>query len=49
MRTTRNGGSRSLAGLAALLLLSLVVPLGYFLFTLSWRNVPAQLSDPIAI
>jgi len=49
MRATRNGGSRSLALLGALLLLYLVVPIGYFLFTLSWRDVPAQLSDPIAI
>ncbi len=49
MRATRNGGSRSLALLGALLLLYLVVPIGYFLFTLSWLDVPAQLSDPIAI
>src|SRR6266849_3777143 len=49
MRTTRNGGSCSLALLGALLLLYLVVPLGYFLFTLSWRDVPGQLTDPVAI
>ncbi|HLX58999.1 MAG TPA: ABC transporter permease subunit [Ktedonobacteraceae bacterium] len=49
MRTTRSGASRSLALLGLLLLFYLVVPIGYFLFTLSWRDVPAQLSDPVAI
>ncbi|HVB74804.1 MAG TPA: ABC transporter permease subunit [Ktedonobacteraceae bacterium] len=49
MRTSRNGGSRSLALLGGLLLLYLVAPMGYFLFTLSWRDVPAQLADPVAI
>jgi ABC-type sulfate transport system permease component len=45
----RNGGSRSLALLGILLLLYLVVPMGYFLLKLSWREVPAQLLDPLAI
>src|SRR5579863_10607489 len=49
VRTTRSGASRSLALLGLLLLFYLVVPIGYFLFTLSWRDVPAQLSDPVAI
>lgn len=49
MSMNRNGGSRSLALLGILLLLYLVVPMGYFLLKLSWREVPAQLLDPLAI
>jgi len=49
VRSSRNGGSRALALPGALLLLYLVVPIGYFLFTLSWGDVPGQLSDPVAI
>lgn len=49
MSLIRNGGSRSLALLGMLLFLYLVVPTGYFLFTLSWSDVPAQLLDPLAI
>ncbi len=42
-------GRRALAVPGALLLLFLVSPLGYFFFTLSWRDVPAQLADPAAV
>lgn len=49
MSLTRNSGSRSLALLGILLFLYLVVPTGYFLFTLSWSDVLAQLLDPLAI
>ena len=49
MRSTRNVGSLVLALLGALLMLYLVVPIVYFLFTLSWRDVPSQLADPDAI
>lgn len=49
MRSTRNGGSYALALPGALLVLYLVVPMGYFFFTLSWRDVPGQLADPVAM
>ena len=45
----RSAGSSSLALLGAVLLLYLVSPLVYFLFTLPWHDVPGQLSDPQAI
>ncbi|HZU67698.1 MAG TPA: ABC transporter permease subunit [Ktedonobacteraceae bacterium] len=45
----RGAGSGSLALLGALLLLYLVSPLVYFLFTLPWSYVPGQLADPQAI
>ncbi len=47
--TSWNAGRRSLALLGALLLLYLIIPLGYFLVTLPWRDVPGQLADPQAI
>ncbi|MEO8971430.1 MAG: ABC transporter permease subunit [Ktedonobacteraceae bacterium] len=46
---SRNAGRNIFALLGALLLLYLVSPIGYFLFQLPWRDVPGQLSDPIAI
>ncbi len=49
MRSTRNGGRLALALPGALLMLYLVVPIVYFLFTLSWRDVPSQLADPDAL
>lgn len=44
-----NAGRRTLIVLGALLLLYLVSPLGYFLVTLPWHDVPGQLADPQAV
>lgn len=49
MPKRRNAGRGFLAALGALLLLYLVSPLVYFLFTLPWPDVPGQLMDPQAI
>ncbi|HLJ34659.1 MAG TPA: hypothetical protein VKU38_13445, partial [Ktedonobacteraceae bacterium] len=46
---SRNAGRNILAILGVLLLLYLVSPIGYLLFTLPWHDVPGQLSDPVAI
>ncbi|HLH63944.1 MAG TPA: ABC transporter permease [Ktedonobacteraceae bacterium] len=44
-----SAGHASLALLGAVLLLYLIIPLVYFLFTLPWSYVPGQLSDPQAL
>lgn len=49
MPLSRKAGSSVLVLLGMLLLLYLITPIGYLFFTLPWRNVPGQLTDPVAI